>query len=111
MGQQNGDCLFLIIYKDQKATYSIFFCLFEAFWEAFKDYYVVWPVLLLCDQSTTKGMWIGLQKGYWHNKVLFWYPHPKDNNDLNNAAVRLMLFSWLGFVSNTSEYFMITCEC
>ena len=25
MGQQNRDCLFLIIYKDQKATYSIFF--------------------------------------------------------------------------------------
>ena len=42
------DCLFLIIYKDQQAASTIFWS-FLSFRKDFKNYHVVWPVLLLWD--------------------------------------------------------------
>ena len=33
-----------------------------------------------------------------------------NNNGFRNAVVRLMLFSWFGFASNTSVYPMLSCS-
>ena len=32
------------------------------------------------------------------------------NNDFSHAVVRLILFSWFGFVSNTEVYLILTCS-